>query len=221
MWRRFHGRVKEDLILRHGAGRRLLDLGCGVGGDVWRWKRCGVQSVVGLEPDLESACEASRRIVKAGCGDRYFVVHTPDMVGRLRLLGDNTFGCISVMFVAHLMSAEERSLAWCECERVLEKGGRLVVCLPDADAITRYGVEDVVTVRDGAAWWNLDSPYFRRACAGKSEPLLSAVALGVELRSAGFQNVTVTPFSAHGGFAALPRGEARVSELYATVEALA
>jgi SAM-dependent methyltransferase len=47
----FHNWIKETLLLqKYGRGRKsLLDLGCGVGGDLQKWIRAGFVDVVGLD----------------------------------------------------------------------------------------------------------------------------------------------------------------------------
>jgi ubiquinone/menaquinone biosynthesis C-methylase UbiE len=215
-WRGFHGRVKEALIARHASGLRLLDVGCGVGGDVWRWRRAGVRSVVGIEPDLASVVEASRRISTAGGGDRFFVMHSPDTPEKLSTFARGAFECASAMFSMHLMEGGDRLKVLNELVRVVGSGGAVFVCVPDGDALVSASSE-VVSVHGGRAWWNLDAPYFKRTCAPESEPVLSVQTLMEEMTEVGLHGVHAVPFSSMAGFESLSECDKRVSELYSAV----
>ena len=181
---------------------------------MWRWRRAGVLSVLGVEPDLSSVLEAGRRVEKAGGGDRFFVVHAPNTTEKLCTFGDGAFGCASAMFSLHLMSAPDRSAVLREMARVVKPGGAVIACVPDGDAMTHAPRELVHVGEDGRARWNLDAPYFKRSCAPEAEPVLSSRRLVDEMRAAGFQGVTLIPFSSVPGFDALSEADRRVSSLY-------
>jgi ubiquinone/menaquinone biosynthesis C-methylase UbiE len=60
--RKLHNKVKKTLIQKWvKAGDRVLDCGCGRGGDFWKWRDVGAK-VVAIDPDGPSLEEARRRL---------------------------------------------------------------------------------------------------------------------------------------------------------------
>ncbi len=63
--RAFHNWVKSTLISTYGAGAdNLLDLGCGVGGDIRKWVSAGIKNVIGFDINDDSIAEANRRLAQ-------------------------------------------------------------------------------------------------------------------------------------------------------------
>lgn len=217
-WRRFHGQVKEALLVQHAGGRRVLDVGSGVGGDVWRWLRAGVRSVVGLEPDEESVAEFGRRVEHAGRSDRFFAVHQTGLASeRVFAFGEGAFECVTLMFVAHLLGDDLPSLLSAAL-RVLRPGSPVVVCIPDGDMFGESGPEVVSVSGEGEAVWGEcvtgEAPYFQRECACAREPVLGGGDLACAMRAAGFVRVSVTPFSCFEGFAEMSEEDKAVSRVF-------
>ena len=212
-WRSFHGRIKEDLLRAHVSGARLLDVGCGVGGDMWRWARVGVLSAVGLDPDARSVREASRRISKAGFADRFFAIHAPDTLAVLRAL-PGPFAAVTCMFSLQHVPPHQLEGVLKECARMLRPTrGALVLCIPDADALRRT-TSKVVKYRNGHAEWYLQAPYFYRECAPPSERVIERDHLNRVLLGAGFERVEWRPFTECAGFEALSADDREISALY-------
>jgi len=60
--KKFHNDVKRELIKTFAGGaRRLLDLGCGRGGDLHKWADAGIKHVVGVDLSPKEIEEAKRR----------------------------------------------------------------------------------------------------------------------------------------------------------------
>jgi SAM-dependent methyltransferase len=58
---KFHNWVKSDLIASCNVDASLLDLGCGRGGDLFKWKASRLRHVTGLDVSKDSLSEALRR----------------------------------------------------------------------------------------------------------------------------------------------------------------
>lgn len=64
--RKFHNTVKRDLITRHcKKGSSVLDVGCGQGGDLHKWKSRNVRLTM-IDPNQGALVEARRRIASIG-----------------------------------------------------------------------------------------------------------------------------------------------------------
>ncbi|NBS67830.1 methyltransferase domain-containing protein [bacterium] len=64
--RRTHNQAKRDFIQSLASkGDRVLDVGCGRGGDLHKWKCCRVK-LWGVDPDRESIAEAQSRAENLG-----------------------------------------------------------------------------------------------------------------------------------------------------------
>ena len=216
-WRRFHGQVKECLIGAVARNKRLLDVGCGVGGDLWRWKRAGVLSAVGVDPDELSVCEAGRRAATADMSKRAFFIHTPDVVARLRILPGPSYEAITCMFA--IQHVEDMDALLRECWRLLRLGGCIVLCLPDSEAV-REAPSELVTIEGDRACFHLDTPYFHRKCAPSAERLVPRLDLQEALERSGFSRLQWLPFHTFDGFATMAHADQNKSRLYAACVAL-
>eukprot|EP00466_Bigelowiella_natans_P004543 jgi/Bigna1/90277/estExt_fgenesh1_pg.C_660085 len=66
--KKFHNHVKQQLLFRFCSARRnagrkveLLDLACGRGGDLYKWKKCGISRVRAIDLSPDEIKEAKRR----------------------------------------------------------------------------------------------------------------------------------------------------------------
>lgn len=65
--RTFHAGIKESLISRHVLrGNKVVDLGSGVGGDMFKFVRAGASSVVAIDLSESNLQEAQRRCTERG-----------------------------------------------------------------------------------------------------------------------------------------------------------
>lgn len=61
----FHNHIKRKLINKYGYGcEKLIDLGCGKGGDIHKWIDNNVQKVIGYDINDEYLIEAQNRFNK-------------------------------------------------------------------------------------------------------------------------------------------------------------
>jgi ubiquinone/menaquinone biosynthesis C-methylase UbiE len=65
--RQYHNRVKERMLeeavrsVKDPAPLTLLDLACGPGGDMLKWKRLGLKDALALDASEDAIAEARRR----------------------------------------------------------------------------------------------------------------------------------------------------------------
>lgn len=58
--RKYHNRIKNNLLDKIPEGSYLLDIGSGRGGDLFKWKN--LSKVLGIEPDQDNAREFNKRL---------------------------------------------------------------------------------------------------------------------------------------------------------------
>jgi len=129
--RRAHNKIKRDLILEHCSGLRVLDLGCGRGGDVHKWAQARAR-VLGLDASPASVAEARARAAAAGSGARFRVCRD---VGRRDDLVFGLFDAVTCMFALHYFFADPATAdsALRFVRRTLRLGGVFVGVAPDGD----------------------------------------------------------------------------------------
>lgn len=127
--KRAHNALKRDLLAEFAGGAGLLvDVGCGRGGDVAKWRDAGVRRVLGVDVSPAQLAEAKRRAEEAGLGDRY-------VFGPVEALGTVAAGSadvVSCMFALNYFFGADffRTAA-----RLLGPGGRLVGVCADGERV--------------------------------------------------------------------------------------
>jgi len=101
--KRHHNAVKRDL-LRSYASESLLDIGCGRGGDIQKWRDLGLSRVHGIDLSPVSIEEARRRA--AGC--TLYTFDTAD--ARIPINIGRQFHTVSTMFCLHYFFESEETL---------------------------------------------------------------------------------------------------------------
>lgn len=70
--RKLHNNIKRSLIQSVASpGKRVLDVGCGRGGDIFKWLDCGVELTC-VDPDSSALTEAKRRARAKGAKVEFF-----------------------------------------------------------------------------------------------------------------------------------------------------
>lgn len=64
----------KSSIISNQRGQKVLDIGVGNGGDIYKWKFSGLESVTGIEPNINHIQELKQRLSKSGYQDR-FILH--------------------------------------------------------------------------------------------------------------------------------------------------
>ena len=128
---------KRDRIKRYFSRGRILDIGCGRGLFLNLMKEDG-WAVTGQEFDEKSASYAR---------NNYGIdVHTGDMAGKFE---NESFDVVNINHVLEHMEEPGETLS--ECNRILKKGGLLVVAVPNIDSLqAKFGNKN---------WFQLDIPF--------------------------------------------------------------
>jgi len=106
------------------AGRRVLDLGCGLGARTLAAARAGAVEVVGIDNDAEKihrALEEARRSATQGVA---FAVQS----GSELAFAKGRFDVVLLLDVIEHLG--EPAAVLCECARILREGGRVLVGFP-------------------------------------------------------------------------------------------
>jgi len=186
-WFRGRRMVLNDLLARHPVsaegGSRILDFGCGTGGNVATAGAIG--DVVGIEPD-RGALELAR-----GRGGALFC----RAVGTALPFADGTFDVVLASDV--LEHIENDALAAAEIHRVLRRGGHLVFSVP---AHSWLFAQHDVALR-----------HYRRYTPAGIRGVLQGVGLSVSWMS--YWNTTLFPGVVVARFARRLRGAAVRSDI--------
>jgi SAM-dependent methyltransferase len=203
MTRQLHNRCKGDLIYKFvGPDTRVLDCGCGRGGDLHKWKKSQAREVIAIDPDEESIREARLRASESG--------------SLVKILGtgdvrhvDGPFDVVCYNFSLHyIVDSFEESLE--AINRVIVPGGLLIGIVPEkarAEMLTNgqpwidtHG--NTLEIKEGRLWVNLsDGPFY--ANGPREEPMLDGPEFIDRL---GFEVIMWEPM--------LPRPNGLISDLY-------
>jgi len=170
--RQLHNKCKRDIIYTFvGPGARVLDCGCGRGGDLHKWKKSQAKEVVAIDPDEESLKEALSRAAESG--------------SRVRIIGPGDIRTIKGQFdvvcynfsLHYIVDSYEESLE--AIRRALVPGGLLIGIVPEkarAEMLTngqpwRDRLGNTLEIRGDRLWVNLaDGPFY--ADGPREEPML-------------------------------------------------
>jgi len=134
--RKFHNDTKRNLILEcTSPGDNVLDVGCGAGGDIGKWKKAQVK-VDMCDPSLSSLREAQRRaeISQLPCRFEH---------GDVRSCYNQNVGYYDVIcynFSLHYIF-ETSNLFYSSLQSIKDKlkpGGKLIGIIPDSERIIVY-----------------------------------------------------------------------------------
>ena len=130
--RKFHNDVKKVLINSNVCkGHNVLDVGCGVGGDIHKWNKLELSRVDMCDPDIDSVEEAVKRIHKMKYKNM-FVRHGDILCcnGKYDVICYN----FSIQYIF-----EYEHIFYKSIDKIVEllkrNGGKLIGCIPDSDAI--------------------------------------------------------------------------------------
>ncbi len=131
--RSFHNQLKRDLIVSEvSKGDRVLDVGCGYGGDLPKWKTVGVR-VDMCDPLSESIEEAKRRVTTLGMKTK-----TRLFVGDIRVITNKIkYDILCYNFsLQYIFSSRELFFESIEhIDKKLTKGGKLIGYIPDSESL--------------------------------------------------------------------------------------
>lgn len=152
----FHNHVKRALLHQFASGAHdLLDLACGRGGDLHKWRALNIANVVGLDASAGSVAEARARLGQVTSPCTYvFLKHD------LRLPwagGDARFDVVTCMFALHYFFETEESARRIlhTAARSLKPGGYFLGIVPDARQVNeriKHGPFDNGLLNVTALW---------------------------------------------------------------------
>ncbi len=120
MARRYTLRRKVRIVADASSGKRLLDIGCGVGAFLHEAKQNGFE-VLGIEPE-----ESARAIAD----EKYGVKVLP--VPEFTQIADASRDAITLWHV--LEHVEDLDLYWTNFQRILAPGGTLIIAVPNPES---------------------------------------------------------------------------------------
>lgn len=130
--RKANNLVKRSLIEHVCQGRRglqVLDVGCGCGGDLLKWKAAGAR-VDMCDPDPDSLVEARRRAEGLKYRVRFFE-------GDIRSCPQKQYDVVCFNFSLHYIFQDRDTFIQSikAIRQRLRRGGVLIGCIPDARSI--------------------------------------------------------------------------------------
>jgi mRNA (guanine-N7-)-methyltransferase len=143
--RSFHNNVKRSLIKSVSSSFKrpvLLDIGVGRGGDMHKWKDCGIYNAVGVDPNDSYIKEANKRYKQMRNVSYKFLTIIPgDLFTRTLLKADvqSKFNIISCQFAMHYLCSSEIVFSQfiSTISDRLSVGEYFIGTIPDGDAIIK------------------------------------------------------------------------------------
>jgi SAM-dependent methyltransferase len=198
--RRLHNSCKRNLISKWVQRKdRVLDCGCGRGGDLHKWNSVGA-ILFAIDPDEESLCEAETRAHES----RYDVWFLgPGDIRHAAFAGPFDVVCynFSIHYIFENEETYTHSLKALGC--AIRPGGYLIGITPEKDRIQslvdvhgqfkdRLGNEcSLIQGGRRAVVRLVDGPFY--ADGGREEPVLDAGVLIEDLKGIGFQLIQWAP----------------------------
>lgn len=153
--RLFHNRIKCDLIRNATLNKedvRLLDIGVGRGGDMFKWDQCNVAFALGYDPEYSYIEEALRRFKHSNLyGKRNYTFVCRNTLNELSV-PSSSMDIVSCQFAIHYFFESEETLVGClhEIHRVLCDDGVFIGTFMDGDVIMNHTNNGTTCYTNGA-----------------------------------------------------------------------
>lgn len=155
---RFHNDAKRALLdtFARNAGS-LLDLACGRGGDIHKWRNLGIATVLGLDISAESVQEARERYANAQADNAGSACTFQQADLRAPWHAGSQYDMCTCMFALHYFFGSERDAHTVlrTASASLRPGGYFVGIVPDALMVNeriKHGPFDNGVMRVEALW---------------------------------------------------------------------
>jgi SAM-dependent methyltransferase len=196
--RKYHNSVKRALIESSTKpGDRVLDVGCGFGGDLGKWERVGVTQLDACDPSEESLLEATNRAPTFKKLKPHF------FHGDIFSCPKKQYDVVCYNFSLHYIF-KDRDLFFSSLRAIrdrLKPGGYLIGCIPDSESILmstpfRDNLGNNIIRSDSTGYGNFgekvfvflaDTPYYRDG--PKPEPIAYKDLLITHLADLGIQKL--------------------------------
>ena len=211
--RKLHNNCKRKLIEKYvNPGDKVLDCGCGRGGDLHKWKASGATMFM-IDPDEESVREAEERAYKIGISVWFLGNGTI-----IQAAFAGPFDVVCYNFALHYIFEDPTTLEMSLKALALSvvAGGLLIGIVPELaraqSLVDRHGHfkdklgNEIALLQENRRLMVrlVDGPFY--ADGGREEPTLDAMVLISKLKEVGFEKVVWEPM--------LPRPNGLVSDLY-------
>lgn len=137
--KKFHNTIKRLLLRKYASGvDRLLDMCCGRGGDLSKWKDCRVKFVHGIDLSPGEIKEAKRRYADMHSKQGLVCEFNPsDSLGEHPLPPAKPFDVVTCMFALHYFFVSEKALQMflSNVAKSLKTGGHFISTFPDGKQI--------------------------------------------------------------------------------------
>jgi SAM-dependent methyltransferase len=209
--RQLHNNCKRDLIKTHvRRGMHVLDVGCGRGGDLGKWKDAGASLVHCVDPDAESLVGAN------GVNERSAYMNFPvtTQLGTVLDVVTGEFDIVCYNFSLHYIAPRLAESCAVIAQR-LRRGGLFIGICPDYDSIMAMGcpfsdrLGNSFRLQDDTLFVRVADPSAPFYAGGeRAEPVLHRQLLQSELAGLGVRLQSWRPM--------LQRRNGLISDMYST-----
>lgn len=150
----FHNKVKHSLLEEAGSSPCcvddlvsgngvLLDVGMGRGGDLLKWKKCGIKRVIGFDPNRVSIDDATKRLSNASVEGFDYTFHCCQDVRELAL-PSNSCSIVSCQFAIHYFFSDYGKIRnlLANVSRLMKSDGYFIGTFMNADKINESLVDE-------------------------------------------------------------------------------
>ena len=156
MMRRVNNEIKRDFIQQWvPKGSKVLDAGCGQGGDIHKWHSLGVE-LVGFDPNIAAIQEARRRSSQKAS----WVTEPRFFVGTIEDIPLEQFDVVCYNFSFHYQDPKGYS----EILNRLKSGGLLIGIVPDPERFhlcQKNGISIDYVTNNVISVYIPDTPYYK------------------------------------------------------------
>jgi len=202
--RRYHNDVKRDLIKQTtNSGLKVLDVGCGFGGDLGKWENVGIVNLDACDPSEDALKEAISR------APTFKKLKPQFFHGDIFSCPKKQYDIICYNFSLHYIF-KDKNIFFSSIRAIkdrLKPGGKLIGCIPDSESIlmsTPFKDElgNVIVRSEKTGYGNFgekiyvylsDTPFYKDG--PKPEPIAYKDLLITHLETIGLQKVIWQPLT--------------------------